>query len=171
MESNVKAALRCGGNTPPEASTSLRSRKKYVPDSKYYILGDVCILCGEKITEEFLRNQLEIPVSRRNIVCTIETLEKIWIRETTGRAGEWGQQIIQRFSCISDLVAAECSYHLQCRYKLFCTAKSSGGKRGRPVQSQLLQGMDSIYAFLAETTEEPQFSLSNLFTNHFQAGD
>lgn len=60
VESNVKASARRGGDSAPEASTSRRNRESSASRSRHHILGDICFLCGEKITKESLKNYLFI---------------------------------------------------------------------------------------------------------------
>lgn len=169
-ENNVLASVRRGGDTVPETSTSHRNISASDSSRQVHIMRDICFICGEKITEVFIKAQQKLPISRRNVVHPVESLNtKDKILEVAGRCGEWGQQIIRRLACISDLVAAEGMYHQFCNQKLYTNSKKTvcGRQRGRPELPSLIEGMDRIYEYLAENREECQFSLPNLIAENF----
>ena len=172
---NVKAAERRGGDQlPGPSSRFIRERPSAASGSasaapRPHMLGDICFLCGEKITEEFLSLQQKLPVSRRNDVRRMETLtmKDTIIIQVASPCGEWGKQIRHRISFV-DLFAAEGRYHIKCHKKLYSTPRTTGAKRGRPDAVNLLRGMECMYAYLEETREECQFSIDDLVTQNFQ---
>lgn len=160
VESNVAASVRRGGDEAPQPSSSVGTRRS----SESCNLDKICFLCGDEITDEFLKLQKKLPLSRRNIVHTVESLSvRETILEAAGRRrDEWAQQIIYRLASVNDLVAADARYHSQCRLKLYKPPSTTTLKRGHFEPKNITESMECIYTFLAENKEECQFSLSDL---------
>lgn len=159
VESNVEASVRRGGDSVPQACNqpSLRS-------SSVHNLKTICFLCGEDITEEYIKLQQKLPYSRRN---NVHKVEKLGVRATVLEAAErrddeWGKNIIQRLASENDLVAADARYHNLCYKKLFNNPSTSGQKRGYRPASEVEEAMECIYSYLSENSDECQFSLDEL---------
>lgn len=113
-ESNIAASVRRGGDSVPEPSPSRLLRGSIE-------LQNICFLCGDSITEEFIKLQKKLPQSRRNNVHQVESLSaRATILEVANRrCDEWGQQIKDRLASVTDLVASDARYHTLCHKKLY----------------------------------------------------
>lgn len=162
-EKNIAASVRRGGDpVPPERPSPRPSlRQEHVTN-----LHKICFLCGEEITEEFLKRQVKLPAARKNPVHKVEkpSMKETIIDIAARRGDEWGQQIIDRLIREgTDLVAADARYHHRCHQNLYSLPRSLD-KRPlmRPDVCNLPQAMEAIYSYLRENREECQFSLQEL---------
>lgn len=122
-----------------------------------------CFLCAEEITAEVLNKQKKEKLSLRDVVYQVE---KLGVKDTILKAAEklcdaWGRQIIERIQHVTDLVAVKRRYHLSCQKRLY-NRVLSGQKKGYRPATNVDEAMDYIFSYLAENSEEFQFSLDDL---------
>lgn len=156
VQSNILASIRRGSDIIPKP---ISSRSK-----KCLGLKNICLLCGDNITEEFIKLQNKLPLSRRNNLHQVQSLNarETFFEVASCRGDEWGQQIINRLEAETDLIAAGARYHSLCHKKLYSMPLASRLKRPPSEPTNVEECMEYIYSYLAENREECQFSLVNL---------
>lgn len=123
-----------------------------------------CFFCADIIDENYFKKQLKKPIKNRRDAFFCQSKEMITtvLNAADRRNDENAREVKLRLSAISDLVAANGVYHLDC-YQKFASQKSpeEGRKRGRPEADYIVKAMEEIY-YLIENCEECQFSFEEL---------
>lgn len=93
-----------------------------------------CILCAEKINDEFYAKQRKVPVERRDSVHEVQTFE--FKNQLIARAlyldTEESREIIKRIEPIADVVAAEVKYHHSCLKRRYRAPKAAVPQKRGP---------------------------------------
>ena len=80
---------------------------------------------------------------------TLKVKERV-LKRASERDDEWGKTVESRLLSSNDLVAEEAIYHKACMGK-FCLSKTSVyEKPGRPVNTEMFNGLEAICAWLEE---------------------
>lgn len=116
-----------------------------------------CIFCAQEIDQP--NNKL--PKNRRRVVCKVTTYgmcENIK-RYCDERQDEWGNEVKRRICTLSDLIAAQASYHTDCFTSFKTITKSN--ERGRPKIESCATVFDRLCSVLDEN-DECQYTLDEL---------
>lgn len=153
----IKAYLCRSAKSGPQ-STQTRST------GDAFTFKDHCFFCNEKITREFIEIQKKLPISRRKVVhlVQVDTLRESVLTAAQKRGDEWGETVINRLSSVTDLVAADAMYHAVCHKRFYGTNAPTGEKRGYRPATTVDEAMEHIYVYLADHSDECQFSLEEL---------
>lgn len=123
-----------------------------------------CFFCADIVDEEYFKKQLKKPIKARRdaFYCRSKEMITTVLNAADRRNDEKAQEVRLRLSGISDLVAANGVYHLDC-YQQFVSHKppEEDRKRGRPEADYIRKAMEEIYS-LIENCEECQFSFEQL---------
>lgn len=141
---------------PPSSPESLRSRQVQ------FQFKTKCFFCAEDI-HGFIEKQKRRPPKFRDNVYEVRTQEmkQSVLDRANERGDKWGKEVSLRIINVNDLVAADALYHNTCCKNFFSTRGPTGKKRGRPIDDNVLIGMDEIYRYIDEN-EDCQFSFEEL---------
>ena len=110
-----------------------------------------CFLCTKTAEHKYST------VARVETLPLIETLTKRCI----SRGDEWGDEVHSRLMSCNDLVAEEAIYHISCMNRFRLQIKSEN-KRGRPLDSTMMENFQKICQWLEEEGDSELYTLSEV---------
>ena len=115
----------------------------------------LCFFCEKTINKDY---KASMEFYR---VMTLEVKKRV-LKRASERDDEWGKTVESRLLSSNDLVAEEAIYHKPCMGK-FCLSKTSVyEKPGRPVNTEMFNGFEVIYAWLEEEGDCDLYTINQL---------
>ena len=113
-----------------------------------------CFLCCGKIDNNNIA---------RNPIAKVQTLpiRDSLIKRAEERNDDWGNQVLGKLLTCNDLVAEEAIYHLVCMNK-FRLERLNPGKKGRPVNSTMMDAYGKVCYWLENETDCELYTLKDV---------
>ena len=162
LASNIKKAAE-----DTQAGPSKRSAPKTTP----FDFGNLCFICDEDASDNFIKKELKNKISNRVKVRSVldnKVRNKI-VEFCTNTPTDIAEKVLSRILDIPDLVEVGARYRVKC-YKKFYNYKSTNTV-GRPLHPAYSAAENYVINYNLDNTDERQFSLKSILESYTESSE